>query len=608
MRLTPIELAQKHFGEYRIKGREIRPVICPYCHGGKHHDKYTFSINAETGVFNCKRGSCGVVGTFYRLLLDFREVDITETKEYFYKQEKKKFKKSTIKVEVASNKVLDYLKLRGISEDTCKVYGVGDDGKGNIAFPYIKNGIQVAVKFRPARKVNKGESKMWRETDTDTTTLFGMQTIIGNDLCLTEGECDTLALYEAGIKNIVSIPNGSEDLNWVEANFVWLEQFKTITLCGDNDEPGRDMVLKLIPKLGEWRVKIVELPDGCKDANEVLVKHGKQVIIDAFKNSKEIPVEALIRMAEVKALDLDKVIKVASGIRGLDRKIGGFMVGQVSVWTGLNGSGKSTLLGQILIESIEQGYNVCAFSGELPNPLFRYWVELQMAGPANMSHKYDYIFEGDRPYVDNQTAVKIRSWYYDNFFLYDSMAVIDIDSVIRVFTSAARKHDCKVFLVDNLMMLIGGTSDDYYRRQSEFIKAITAFAKKFDVHVHIVAHPRKTNGRVTKMDVSGTGDITNLADNVFSVHRITNDDKEDKDMAGYAECDTLLDLFKSRFTGRQEITIGLKFHEDSKRFYMAKDDSLLKKRYGWEKSTSDADDSEFNDKKYYDDIGDELPF
>ncbi len=582
--ITPIEFARKHFRDYKTKrtrqGPQVVPVYCPYCNGGKHHDKGTFAMNAETGIFNCKRGSCGVSGTFYKLLLDFGEVSITDTKEY--KQYKKTFKKSMAKVNDAGNKVLEYLKLRGISEKTCKMYGVGDDGKENMALPFIKEGVQVAVKYRPARKVNKGEMKMWREEGTDTTTLFGMQTVKGDTLTICEGELDALALYEAGIRNVVSVPNGSEDLNWVEANFHWLEQFKTIYLCGDNDEPGKEMIHKLIPKLGEWRVKVMELPGDCKDANECLVKRGKEEITEAYKNAKDVPVEALIRMADVKALDLDKIVKVASGIRGLDRKIGGFMMGQVSVWTGLNGSGKSTLLGQLLIETVEQVHSVCAFSGELPNPLFRYWIELQMAGPEHISHKYDYVLEGDRAYVDNQTSAKMKAWYYDKFFLYDSMSAIDTDSVMRVFTTAARRHDCKIFLVDNLMMMIGGTGDDYYRKQSEFIKTITAFAKKYDVHVHVVAHPRKTNGRVTKMDVGGSGDITNLADNAFGVHRIANEDREDKYMVAYSECDALIDVFKSRFTGRQEITIGLKFHEQCKRFYMARDDNLLRKQYGWE--------------------------
>jgi len=590
--ITPLEFARKYLGEFKTKhgrnGLEITPKYCPVCRGGKKGDKYTFAMNAETGTWNCKRGSCGATGTFYKLLLDYGEVNITDTYEYRQQQVKRSFKKSTAKVETATNKVIEYLKLRGIGEETCKRYSVGDDGKGNIAFPYIKDDKQVAVKFRPARKVKDGERKMWREEGTDTTTLFGMQTLDGDSLVICEGECDAMAIFESGIKGVVSVPNGSEDLNWIEANWDWLEKFKTIILCGDNDEPGKEMIQKLIAKLGEYRVKVAELPKDCKDANEALVKHGKGILFESIQNAKEIPVAGLVRLADVKALDIEKMLKIKSGIRGLDKTIGGFMMGQISVWTGVNSSGKSTLIGQVLIESLEQGYGICAFSGELPAALFRYWIELQMAGKDSLSFKYDSVLEDNRPYVDSETAIKMRVWYNDLFYLYDNMTAISIENVMKVFEYASRRYDCKVFLVDNLMMLIGGNGDDYYRRQSEFIKAAAAFAKKYDVHIHVVAHPRKINGRLTKMDIAGSGDITNLADNVLGLHRLNEEDKQDNDMKDFWACDAILDVFKNRFSGRQDVSIGLKFDEVCKRFYMPSDDSMLKKQYGWKGQKGDA--------------------
>jgi twinkle protein len=576
-KITPLDFARRHLGQYRIKGYEIRPVYCCYCHGGKNHNKYTFAMNTETGSFNCKRGTCGVSGSFKKLLMDFEGVQMI----YEQQNVKRKFKKSTAKVEPVKSTILEYLKSRGISEATAKAYSIGDDGKGNIAFPYIKDGVQVAVKYRPARKIKDGERKMWREEGTDTTTLFGMQTVNGDNLTVCEGEIDAMALYESGVRNVVSVPNGSEDLNWVEANFKWLEGFKTITICGDNDEPGQDMVQKLIPKLGEWRVKVANLPQGCKDANEVLFKHGKDKLKEIVTGAQEVPLESLIRMSEVKAFDLDKIMRVKSNIKPLDKELGGFMMGQVSVWTGINSSGKSTLLGQLLIESVEQEFGVCAFSVELPAPLFRYWIELQMSGPHNLSKKTDPITGDNHYFISNETAVKMRSWYNDRFFLYDNMLAITPESVLKVFEYATRRYDCKVFLVDNLMTMIGGTGDDYYRRQSEFIKAVTQFAKKYDVHVHIVAHPKKVKGRVTKMDVAGTGDITNLADNVFSVHRITPDDRNDKEFYDFRDCDSILDIFKNRFSGRQEISIGLKFSQPSKRFYTPSDEAYLRKEFSW---------------------------
>ena len=605
-RITPEEFARRHFGEYRIKGNEIQPRLCPFCRGGKKGDKYTFAMNAKTGVFNCKRGKCGVTGTFYKLLLEFGEVN--EMPYEYRPQPKKRFKKSTAEIKPLSSTVLEYMKLRGISKETCEAFKIGDDGKGNIVFPFFRDGKQVAVKYRPAREIKPGEQKMWREEGTDTTALFGLIPDPSNEvLVICEGEIDSMAIYEAIGENVVSVPNGSEDFNWVDANWDWLEQFKKIILCGDNDEPGRDMVQSLIPKLGEWRCYVAQLPDDCKDANEVLVKHGKKAIEDIVNNAKEVTISGLLRLADVKMLDLDKIVKVPSGIKGLDKAIGGFMMGQISVWTGVNSSGKSTLLGQLLLESIDNGFSVCAFSGELPAPLFRYWIELQAAGKNNLAHKYDYVSEGNKPYVPVEVSAKIREWYRDRFFLYDNMGAINTEAVMKVFEYAARRYNCKVFLADNLMMLVSGSESEYYRNQSEFIKTAANFCKKFDAHMHIVAHPRKTNGRLTKMDVSGSGDITNLADNVFSVHRMTEEDKTDKDMMKFLDCDNLVDIFKNRFSGRQEITIGLKFDQTCKRFYQPSEPWALNKKYGWEKHAEEAEHGDAWE-PYFDEDGNELPF
>ena len=225
-----------------------------------------------------------------------------------------------------------------------------------------------------------------------------------------------------------------------------------------------------------------------------------------------------------------------------------------------------------------------------------------------MAHKYDHVSESDKPYVPVEISAKIRDWYRDKFFLYDNMmGAINTEAVIKVFEYAARRYNCKVFLADNLMMLVSGSESEYYRNQSEFIKAAANFAKKFDCHMHIVAHPRKTNGRLTKMDAGGSGDITNLSDNVFSVHRMTEEDKIDKDMVKFHDCDNLVDIFKNRFSGRQEITIGLKFDQTCKRFYQPSESGTLFKKYGWGKQEEEMEHGVAWE-PYFDEDGNEFPF
>lgn len=577
--MTPIEFARRHFGEFTEKGNEIVPKLCPYCHGGSSHDKHSFAMNIETGVFNCKRGSCGVSGTFYKLKIDFGETDKMSNYEYHNKPSKKVFTPSTAQLKPSGSKVIDYLALRKISKETADKYLIGDDGKGNICFPYMKNGERVAVKYRPARKIEKGEKKQWRETGTDTTTLFGMQHVDASChvLYITEGEIDCLSLAEVGVPNAVSVPNGAEDLNWIESNWDFLEQFKSIVLCGDSDAPGREMVREVIQRLGQHRCSVVTLPDDCKDANEVLYKHGTDALMTSVSSAKEIPVAGLLRLADVESIDLSKTERFRTGIYDLDRATGGCFMGQTSVFTGINGSGKSTLLGQLMLEAIEQDFSVCAFSGELPAPLFRYWIDLQAAGAECISLRHDTFFDENKPYVSKENAVKIRKWYEDKFFLYDNTTAITPENVFSVFEYSAQRYNCRIFLIDNLMLLVGGAGDDYYRRQSDFIKQCTAFAKRFNVHVFVVAHPRKTTGRLSKLDIAGSGDITNLADNVFSVYRLTAEEKKAEGVEG----DAVLDVFKSRFSGQQDCHIGLCFDENSKRFYQASKTTLRDRVYGW---------------------------
>ena len=237
-----------------------------------------------------------------------------------------------------------------------------------------------------------------------------------------------------------------------------------------------------------------------------------------------------------------------------------------------------------MLEAIEQGFSVCAYSGELPGPIFRYWIELQAAGRNNLIAKKDEYQEEKVYYVDPRAINRIREWHYDKFFLYDSFGGVTDETLLKIFEYAAMRYNCKVFLVDNLMATaIDGASDSgYYRRQADFVRQAKEFSVKHDVHVHIVAHPRKAEGRLTKFDVAGLAEITNWADNVFGLHRVGENDEQE-----IRSLDTLIDVFKCRFTGKQNEVVGLLFDNVSRRFYMPTIDRKYY-AYGWQKMIGGA--------------------
>ena len=582
--MTPAEFAARHFPEFKQKGEEIIPTYCPLCKGGPSGDKHSFAMNINTGDFNCKRGSCGREGKFITLLKEFNEAP--QAQSYDRAPVRKNYKKPKTELMPASTATEKYLAQRKISKVTLDKMQVSEND-GNIVFPYYENGELVMLKFRPARKVKKGERKAWRE-EGGRPVFWGMDHCTHNKpLIICEGEIDALTLVECGVENVVSVPSGAEDLTCVDLCWDWLEGFKKIIIWPDNDEPGQGMCDNLIKRLGAWRCYTAGSER--KDANEVLYFDGSEAVVKAIQSAKEVPIHGLTRLYDAQVFDYEKAVRVRSGVPALDKVMGGFIMGQTSIWTGINSSGKSTLLGQIMLDAIEQNYAVCAYSGELPAALFRYWIDLQAAGPDHIKLQEDKfrgkINDGDKyemtPRVQQEKIKLIRAWYKDMFFLYDSFGSTTDADLLDVFKYAAMRYDCKVFMIDNLMTtaFADGGEKDFYRRQSDFMRRVVEFAQTYDVHIHMVAHPRKTDGqrRLTKMDIAGTGDITNRADNVFSLHRCNDKERTENN------CDSILDVFKNRFSGRQEVEIKLKFCQYSKRFAMATRPEDLSRGYGWTK-------------------------
>lgn len=569
--MNPREFAEKYFGEFEVKGQEIIPTYCPVCSGGQHNDKYTFALNESTLLYNCKRGSCGTSGTFKQLLREYGEM--VEKNYELHRSAPRVFKSPVSTIKPAGKKVADYLELRRISRKIWEHYGVGEVN-GNIAFPYYEDGNLVLMKFRAPQKHDGKGPKAWRE-EGGKAVFWGMDKCdFSRPLTICEGEMDMLALAECGVVNVTSVPSGAEDLSCVDNCWDWLQQFKQVIIWPDNDKPGQEMCRKLIQRLGAWRCSVVY--SKYKDANEALYKGGVEETLTDYYNAKAVPMAGLIKLSEVQGMNLEDMKRIKSSVAAINKYTQGYMGGQVTILTGVNGSGKSTFAGQELLEAINQGVPVCAYSGELPAPLFKYWVELQAAGSQYLASKVD-VFSGQTSYyVKPEIKDKIRAWYSDYFYLFDTFGDASEDNIIEVFSYAAQRYGCEMFLIDNLMTVESASQEkEHYRRQADFIKQVKSFARKYDVHVILVAHPRKVEGKPTKVDVAGAGELTNTADNVINVYR----PKEDEDNT----YDGLIDVFKCRWSGTQNATIGMQFDNRSKRYYAAKEQDRRDYEYGWVK-------------------------
>ncbi len=374
------------------------------------------------------------------------------------------------------------------------------------------------------------------------------------------------------------------DVNAVQVNAVCKIQsasWDEVSRCRDFIKEF-DFILVAVPS-GEKRDEIVNeilarfkaivcVPNddawyGCKSLEELRNKGGLSAIEGLFYGCKEIPINGILDVSKITDDEQISRNRTFSGIPSLDKAIGGFSGGEMSVWTAKRGEGKSTLISQMIPEAVAIGKQVCVYSGEMRATAFRQILYRQIAGTRNICKKID-SFTGKELYFTSESAVKkIDSWIRDRVFIVDikTANAHDEDNIISLFEYAYRRKHCRVFVVDNIMTteLKNEAKLGQWRAQSLFASRLVAFAQRFDVHVHLVAHPRKTKeSKFDSDDVGGSGDITNKADNVFQLSRVAD---ENVDEAG---CSAAIRILKNRMYGERS-TVKLDFDPISKRFYPA---------------------------------------
>ena len=530
------------------KGKELHFKYCPYCSGGEHRDKDTFSINVETGAFKCLRESCGKTGHFVQLARDKDyKLDFGDTVKQYQKFENKDI--------IVRDEAVEYLKSRGISEKTAKKYSitVRNDNKKILVFPFKDDsGELVMIKYRKTNFVKgRDQNKEWSEKNCKPI-LFGMyQCKDRKRLIITEGQIDSLSVDTCGIDNAVSVPTGAMGFTWINHCYDFVDSFEEIIIFGDYEKGKISLVDGISQRFPKKKIKVVRPADylGEKDANDILRKYGKEAVIDAVNNAEIKPIKAVKKLSDVKDVDLMKLPHLKTGFYDIDKRIGGLYLGQIGILTGKRGTGKSTLASQIMANILDQGESVFCYSGELPDYHFKNWLDLQIAGTDNLETYTNEYGETDY-YIPAEKRDIINHWYDNRAFIFDNNVVIENDtteiSLLDTIETTACRYGIKFVLLDNLMTALDVEPDsNLYQAQSNFIKKCKRIATRCDIFILIVAHPRKeADGiKMTNDSVSGSADITNAVDMVFTYEGNTNEaEKEDYP--------TVIGLTKNRLTGK----------------------------------------------------------
>ena len=317
-----------------------------------------------------------------------------------------------------------------------------------------------------------------------------------------------------------------------------------------------------------------------------------------------------LKMGNVKKANLDEKDFIQTGINELDRLGLGLMRKHLTVLTGLRASGKTSLINMMILNQVQQKYNVGLWSGEMTDGEIKQWMYLQAAGKNHVNRRGHTEYYETSPYIDN----KIDAWIDKYFSLYNNNYSGDIKQLISEIRERQKKEFFDILYIDNLMTLgdesLNGTINE---KNKQIMLMLSSLAKELNVHIVLVAHPNKNKGLLRLADISGTADISNIAQNVMLFHRVKYSDDEyihdfERDYEEFfgqgqfykvKDFSNILEIAKFRAKGTlMGKVFGMYYEKETGRFKNEISENIV---YGWEEHPAESELS-FQDGYYKDDF------
>lgn len=510
------------YNQYGFKDR-AKNDICPFCSAErkKKTDKCV-SLHWDTGFFNCNHcGEKGQLHTFKKKenvkhyakpILSNLNIDYSERFINY----------------ITNVRSIDFNALKALKVRESKEWMPQTKKEENcICFDYYFKNELINVKYRDGKK----NFKLFKDAEK---IFYNLDNIATEETCvIVEGEFDVLSFATSGVLNVVSVPNGFNlkgelNLDYIDNYYNYFENKEIIYIAVDNDEAGQKGQKELIRRFGAEKCKIVDFGD-CKDANDYLIKYGKNALANTIKLAKDVKIEGIFTISDVTASMLNGYRNgqnrgETTGVKEVD-KAWTWRGGEVNLWTGYQNEGKSLFLNQLcLIRAVLSGIKVAVFSPEnFPlDDFYNDLIETYIGKSCDPFYQNNYMSESE--YKEGMNFIK------DYFFVIYPEKDFKLQTIFDKAKYLVKKHGVRTLLIDpyNTIehLMNNGEREDLYI--SRFMTQLKRFSIENDLSVNLVAHQLtarkndKDNGRYFRPElnnIKGGGTFADKADNVMYVWR-----------------------------------------------------------------------------------------
>lgn len=510
MRIKSLKTSRSYDIEIRnLNGENYMP--CPECaQNRKHKNKKSFSFNMRKEAGYCHNCEASFVVYRERTQPKFKVPEVVNNTGL-------------------SDKAVQWFEGRAINKQTLnelKIYTKPEwmpqfeAVHEAICFPYYRYGQLINVKFR-------GPQKSFKLVKDAELIFWNIDSIIeARDYAIiTEGEIDAMSFHQIGLTQVVSVPNGAKgnNLEYLDTAVDVFEKIAKVYIATDTDEKGIELRDELTRRIGAEKCYIIDYA-GCKDANEVIQKHGGLKLRECYNKARFATVAGIVDLSAHKE-DLLNLFKNGMksgntiGLADVDKAVT-WELGRLATVTGIPGHGKSEFVDYITVRlNIEHGWKTAYFSPE--NWPTMYHLSKLIPKVTGKQFKPDITSEAE--------LLDVYDYIEDNYYWIAPEDDQRFESIIELATVLVKQRGIKVLVIDpyNKIEHMRDKNETETEYISRFLDKLIMFAKTFSVLVMLVAHPRKmqTDKETKKItmpnlyDINGSANFYNKSDYGIVVYR-----------------------------------------------------------------------------------------